>query len=133
MSRIGLSVPGRVAAIPVVRLVVGGACARFELSFERVEELQLAVEAVLGSIVDARAAGPPERCGRVEVEIELGSSGVRVELGPLEVAHTEPQTHLRASGSEAVDALLERLVDRAGLVERDGGRWVSLEQGIPRA
>jgi hypothetical protein len=91
----------------VVQLVLGGVGTRCDLPYDTVDELQLAVAAVLPSARDEQTV----------VEIETGAA-VTVTIGPV-------------TGGTATDAallrVLDRLVDRVAAVTRDADEWLMLE------
>jgi hypothetical protein len=87
--------------VGVARLVVGGAAARTSLALEDVDDLQLAIEAVV------RAAF--ETASEVEVRIESSADTLEAVVRPL------PEARLsRRYGGQSFElrTLLERLVDR---------------------
>ncbi len=91
----------------VVQLVLGGVGTRCDLPYDTVDELQLAVAAVLPSAQDEQTV----------VEIETGDA-VRVTIGPVTDGTTWDAALLR---------VLDRLVDRVVPVTRDGEEWLTLE------
>jgi len=97
----------------VVQLVLGGVGTRCDLPYDTVDELQLAVAAVL----------PSARNEETVVEIETGDA-VTVTIGPV-------------SNGTATDAallrVLDRLVDRVVPVTRGDEEWLALEVGRPPA
>ncbi len=107
MDRITLSVPSDSAFHGTLRLVVGGIGARSQLSYEQVSELQLAVESL---VAHRRVQGDA-----IVVEAGIDDGGMSLLLGPFE-AEDDP------SGLRVV----ERLVARVAVVERDGGQWLEL-------
>ncbi len=111
MDRVTLSVPAEPAFHGTLRLVVGGLGTRSQLSYEEVNELQLAVESLV-----ARRAPVGER---ISVEASLDADAVALALGPF-----VPDED---AGGRRV---LERLVRNARVVRRpDGGEWVELRAG----
>lgn len=111
MDRVTLSVPADPAFHGALRLVVGGIGSRSNLSYEQVNELQLAVEAL---VAHRSVAGEA-----VHVEAGIDGSVVTVVVGPF-----EPDED--TAGRRVVD----RLVRRVGVVHRDdGGDWIELETG----
>jgi hypothetical protein len=91
----------------VVQLVLGGIGTRCDLPYDTVDELQLAVAAVL----------PAARDDETIVEIEAGET-VTVAIGPV-VDGTADDPSLRR--------VLDRLVDRVTPVTRGDGEWLALE------
>ncbi|MGI8478285.1 MAG: hypothetical protein ACR2M2_00240 [Gaiellaceae bacterium] len=104
---ISLTIPARTEYTGVATLVLGGIGSRLDLSYERMDDLQLAVLSVL------EAGGE----GEVTLEVDAADGRVSVSLGPL------------AAGSGSDDALarvLHPLVDSFESVERDGREWLEL-------
>ena len=112
----------------VVRLVVGGLAARVDLSYEHLEDLQLALDSLLGN--DAYAAGRD-----VTVEVSVAPDAVEMRVGPLAGAELRPD--LERAGDEqgvlGLRRLLATVVSAVELEQRDGAEWVRLEKRIPRA
>jgi hypothetical protein len=107
------------AALPIVRLVVGGLATLTDLSLEQLEELQLAVETSL-----SRAVAPD-----VEVQLSFAVRERSVEVTILPVTETaldaaddpEPLSLLR---------ILGRLVEVAEVVPHEGGSSLRLERRL---
>jgi hypothetical protein len=107
MDRITLSLPSEPAFHGTLRLVVGGIGARSQLSYEQVSELQLAVESL---VAHRRVRGEA-----IVVEAGVNDGGITLLLGPFEPE--DDPSRLR---------VVERLVARVAVVERDGGDWLEL-------
>jgi hypothetical protein len=111
VDRVLLSVPADPAYRAALRMLVGGLGSRSQLSYEQVNELQLAVEALLAH---RTVAGDS-----LMIEADLDASTVELTVGPF-VPEDDP-------GGRRV---LERLVRRAQMVlTDDGGEWVELAAG----
>jgi hypothetical protein len=93
----------------VVQLVLGGVGTRYELPYDTVDELQLAVAAVLPSARDEKTI----------VEIET-TDPMTVSIGPVTAG---------TGGDAALLRVLDRLVDRVVAVERGDEEWLALEVG----
>lgn len=108
---ISLTIPARARYTGVATLVLGGIGSRLDLSYQRMDDLQLAVLSVL-------EAGQADE---VTLEVEAVDDGLSVSLGPL------------AAGS-ASDASLARvlhaLVDSFEGVRRDGQEWLELRVSL---
>ncbi len=103
-----LTIPANERFRDVATMVLGGVGTRLDLSYERMDDLQLAVSSALV------AAGGEF----VAMEVEAGEDCVSVRVGPL----------VSGSGSDrGLLLVLERLVDSVTTVERDGGEWLVLE------
>ena len=114
-DEIRLVLPAQEDFHPVAHLVVGGLGARLELTYEQLEDLQVAVEALLGcrdddgevSVVVSRRARHRPRDDRpvpaqalAELESDAGEFGLR--------------------------RVLDTVTDSVQVEERDGGAWVAL-------
>jgi len=108
-----LTLPVETRFRSVATLVLGGIGTRFDLPYERVDDLQLAVLSVL------EAGGD----GRVTLEVEGESGGLAVAIGPL-VAGT--------GSDQALTRVLDPLVDAVEPGERDGVEWLTLRIGSSR-
>ena len=107
MDRITISVPPEAGFHPAIRLVVGGIGARSRLSYEQVSELQLAVESLVAQSVAAGDA--------ILIEADVEDGLISLLVGPFE-RRDDP----------SLMRVVERLVDRAAIVDRDGVEWVEL-------
>jgi hypothetical protein len=106
-DRIVLTVPADERFRGIATLVLGGLGSRLDLSYERMEDLQLAVLSVLGAAVD----------GSVTLDVEADGRDLRLDIGPVR------------AGSGADDGLrlvLSRLVDEVQHENRANGEWLML-------
>lgn len=106
-DRITLTIPADEASRGVATLVLGGVGSRLDLSYERLDDLQLAVLSVLGA-----SSGE-------EVTVELAADGdaVLVSVGPLVTGSGE---------NGALTRVLDPLVDEVLPSVRDGDEWLTL-------
>jgi hypothetical protein len=106
-DQITLTIPADEASRGVATLVLGGVGSRLDLSYERLDDLQLAMLSVLG-------AGAGEE---VTVELVADGQAFLVSVGPL----------LTGSGTNASLArVLDPLVDDVTPSVRDGDEWLTL-------
>jgi ribosomal protein S28E/S33 len=114
-DEISLTLPADEAFHRVAHLVLGGLAFRLDLTFEHLEDLELALDALL------------ERTGE-SGEITLR---VRVLDGELQTI-VGPFTSVRAELEEGRDdslnlrRILGTVCDRVEIAEHDGGQWVEL-------
>ena len=114
-DEIKLVLPAQEDFHPVAHLVVGGLAARLELTYEQLEDLQVAVEAVLGCRDDDFD---------VSVVVAVEPDAVRATVGPFT---REALAELDKDGSElGLKRVLETVTDSVEVEERDGGAWVAL-------
>jgi anti-sigma regulatory factor (Ser/Thr protein kinase) len=109
----------------VARLVLGGVADRLNLSFEDLDDLQLAVERLL---VEAASQDT------VRLRIDVVDHGVRVSVGPL--AERTIADALQGPDAEPGELTLRRIlqtvVDSFGVEEaEDGGIVVRLQKAVP--
>lgn len=107
VDRIVLTLPGNARLRGVATLVLGGVGSRLDLSYERVDDLQLAVLSVLAA----------NDAADVTLDIEVDEQRVSVSVGPL------PEGGSRDDGLRRV---LERLVDAVEPGQREGRDWITL-------
>jgi hypothetical protein len=113
LGRVRVSVPRDPAFRTALRLLVGGIGSRSELSYDQVDELQLAVDAVLAH---RTVAGDS-----LQVKANLDGDGLSLVLGSF-VPEDDP-------GGLRV---LERLVGRVRVLRSDhGDEWIELQVGRP--
>jgi anti-sigma regulatory factor (Ser/Thr protein kinase) len=120
LQRITLTVPGERRYIAIVRLFVGGLAARLSLSYEMMDDLQLAIESVL------RTSSPR---GEITLEASIEDGAVSILVGPLDpdplsAAELQPDTL-------ELERLLSALVAGAESTSRDDGCWLRLDVRVP--
>jgi hypothetical protein len=120
-DEITLTIPRDRSLYSVAHLVLGGLGIRLNLTIEDLEDLQLAVDAVLERARDGEehvtiAVSVVE--GQMETLIGPMRDGVRAEL-----ADTEGE-------DVGLRRMLDALVDEVELTERDGGEWLKLAKKV---
>jgi anti-sigma regulatory factor (Ser/Thr protein kinase) len=99
----------------IAHLVVGGLAARLDLTYEQLEDLQLAVEAVLACRDDD---------GEISVLVTAGQGSVHATIGPFAAAALAA---LDGDGASlGLRRVLETVADTFEVTERGGGSWVEL-------
>ena len=117
-----LTIPRERAFFGVARLVLGGLAARLELPYDALEDLQLALDGVLGD--DAYAAAD-----EVTVVLCLAGEVVQITVGPLNGARVRADLAADDDGI-GLRRLLGTVVERAEVEERGDGDWIRLEKRI---
>jgi anti-sigma regulatory factor (Ser/Thr protein kinase) len=114
-DEIRLVVPAQEDFRQITHLVVGGLGARLDLTYEDLDDLQTALDALLGCRDDD---------GEIEVIVEVGDRAIRSTVGPFD----EPQLDdLDAdSASLGLRRVLETVADGFEVERRDGSSWVVL-------
>ena len=121
---ITLSLPHAKEYHGVARLVVGGLAARLELTYEHLEDLQLALESVL-------ERGGYVQGDRVTVRLVVGSESVVLEIGPLDPTVLRADLERGPDDAISLSRLLSTLVDDVALEEGDAGYLLRLEKRVP--
>ena len=104
----------------VAHLVLGGLAVRLNLTLEALEDFQLALDGLLDS-------GAAEQ--EVTLELSVVQDAIEASVGPFRARSV--QRALEA-GSDGVDLrrVLDTVVDRVEVSEREGGDWVQLTKRI---
>ncbi len=106
----------------IARLVVGGLAARLDLSYEHLDDLQLALGTVLENDGYAMQS-------EVTVELSVREDGFGMVIGPLETP--EIRADLERNGDAVgLNRLLSTVVERVELEQRPDGGWLHLEKRI---
>ena len=118
-DEITLVLPAQEDFHQIARLVVGGLAARLELTYEQLEDLQVALEALLACRDDD---------GDISIGIAVDDSRVRTTVGPFaDGALVELDDDDAGLGLRRV---LETVSDTLEVDHRDGGAWVELSKGM---
>ncbi len=106
----------------VARLVVGGLAARHDLSYEALEDLQLALVTVLeGESYPAK--------DEVGVQLRVSDDSIEMLIGPLNGDRV--RADLDSSGEElGLGRLLATLVEDAKVEAREDGDWLRLVKRV---
>ena len=121
-DEIQLDLPAEEDFRHIAHLVVGGLGARIDLTYEHLEDLQVALDALLACRHDG---------GEVSVVVRVGDGGVHASVGPFAEESIE---ELRHGGDElGLRRVLETVCDSYEVEERDGGAWVELTKHMPVA
>jgi hypothetical protein len=108
----------------VAGLVVGGVAARHELTLDVLDDLQLALDALLDRL------GTDRGDLTIVLQVEEGSLGLSVGPLPANVAAA-----LDGDAGAGIDLkrLLSAVVDEIGVASRDNGAWVELRKSYALA
>ncbi|HEY3069394.1 MAG TPA: hypothetical protein VGJ34_03680 [Gaiellaceae bacterium] len=120
---IKLKIPHQRPYHGVARLVVGGLAARLDLSYEYLEDLQLALASVLehdGYIVD------PE----ITVELDVGDEALSMLVGPLNGERLRTDLEDEREDGIGLGRLLGTLVNVVSVERREDADWLRLEKSV---
>jgi anti-sigma regulatory factor (Ser/Thr protein kinase) len=119
-DEITLTMPRDRAFFSVAHLVLGGVGVRLNLTIETLEDLQLALDAIL-----ERDQEP----GDVTIALRLNDQTIETEIGPF---GDGVRKELERGREEEVGLrrILDTLVDEVELTQGEGGDWVKLHKSI---
>lgn len=119
---ITLTLPASEELVGVAMLVLGGVAVRLNLTFESLEDLELAVESLLGRVRDGEDA---------TLIVDVGDQSLTASVGPVDEAAVRSELE---DDSDAVGLrrVLQTVADRYELLERDGAAWLAIEKGVGR-
>jgi len=120
---IELRIPNERPFHGVARLVVGGLAARHNLSYEALEDLQLALATILEG--DEYSTGD-EIC----VELEVTEEAIAMAIGPVNGDAVRADLQNSAEGDLGLGRLLGTLVEDAGVEAREDGDWLCFSKRV---
>jgi anti-sigma regulatory factor (Ser/Thr protein kinase) len=120
---IKLTIPDDPRYHGVARLVVGGLAARLELSYEHLEDLQLALASVLEN--DGYTVGP-----EVNVELMVDEGSLDLRIGPLNGETLRADLEQESETEIGLGRLLRTVVETVEVEERPEGQWLRLEKRL---
>jgi anti-sigma regulatory factor (Ser/Thr protein kinase) len=122
-DQITLTLPRERPFFGVAHLVIGGLAARLDLSYDELEDLQVAFAELLRR---------RENEGEVTLVVRVTDHELEASIGPFDAAFVE---ELRRDAGQEVGLrrVLETVVDEVGVTERAGEPWVALRKSIERS
>lgn len=116
---ITLVVPAQEDFRHIAHLVVGGLGARLDLTYEDLDDLQTALDALLSRRDDD---------GELRISIDVGSPSLRATVGPFDDAQIA--TLADDGSSLGLRRVLDTVTDGFEVERGDGGSWVVLTKTI---
>jgi anti-sigma regulatory factor (Ser/Thr protein kinase) len=113
-DRIELTLPVEEEFQGIAHLVLGGLAVRLDLTFEHLEDMQLALDGLLERRGDSR----------VTVAVTVDDGVLRTSVGPFPGGALDELEH--DDSSLGLRRILDTVVDSFHVEERDGGHWVQL-------
>jgi anti-sigma regulatory factor (Ser/Thr protein kinase) len=120
---IKLSIPHEPPYHGVARLVVGGLAARLDVSYEQLEDLQLALASVLDEDRYVRNA-------QVNVELEILEGALSMLVGPVDGRRLRADLDDESGERIGLGRLLGTLVEDVSVEGRPDGDWLRLEKRV---
>lgn len=119
-DEITLTLPRMREFVRIAHLVLGGLAVRLDLTFENLEDLQLALAGLLDR---------PDAEGFVTLAVRVEDGTLRASVGPFDDGFL---AELEREPEDAVGLrrVLETVVDHVDLGTRDGGTWVELTKAV---
>ena len=121
-DEITLTIPRDRALYSVAHLVLGGVGIRLNLTIEHLEDLQLAVDAVLERVRSVE---------QVTIKVCVSEAAIETAIGPM---RDGVRAELEATEDEDEDVglrrILDALVDEVELTQTDGEDWVKLTKAV---
>jgi hypothetical protein len=114
-DQVQLTLPAEEDFRHVAHLVIGGLGVRLDLTFEDLDDLQVALEALLGCRDDD---------GDIVVTVDVDDGAVRVSVGPFSAGALDSLE--RVESPFGLHRVLETVCDTFEIDDRDGGSWVEL-------
>jgi hypothetical protein len=121
-DEITLHLPRERPFFGVAHLVVGGLAVRLNLSFEQLEDLQVAI----GELLEQHET---ER--EITVSVRVEGETIHALVGPFD-ATLERELARDSGESVGLRRVLETVVDGVEVTERDGEPWVELTKAMVR-
>jgi anti-sigma regulatory factor (Ser/Thr protein kinase) len=118
-DEIRLALPAQEDFRHVAHLVVGGLAARRDLTYDVLEDLQVAFDALLACREDEE---------EIVVSMCVDGGEVRATVGPFTTAALSQLD--RGPGELRLRRVLETVCDDVAVEERDGGSWVGVKKRI---
>jgi anti-sigma regulatory factor (Ser/Thr protein kinase) len=101
----------------IAHLVVGGLGVRLDLTYDALEDIQVALEALLGCRDDE---------GEIVVTVTADGNGVRASVGPFDAGSL---VALEGDGDGiGLRRVLDTVTDGFDVEDRDGSSWVELRK-----
>jgi anti-sigma regulatory factor (Ser/Thr protein kinase) len=121
-DEIRLTLPADDAFHSVAHLVLGGLAARLNLSYENLEDLELALDALLERPNDGR---------EVTLHVFVDDSELRMVVGPF----TSIRAELEQGGANSLNLgrILGAVSDSVEIEDRDGSQWVEITKRLESA
>jgi len=119
VDEISLTLPADEAFHRVAHLVLGGLAVRLDLTFEHLEDLELALDALLGRSHDGE---------EVTLLVRVLDGELQTVVGPF----TSVRAEFERRGDDSLDLgrILETVCDHVEIVDRNGSQWVELTKRL---
>jgi hypothetical protein len=119
VDEIVLTLPREKPFYGVAHLVLGGLAARLNLTFEHLEDLQLAVDSLLEQ---------HDGTGDITLRLRIAATTIEAQIGPFgDSLRGELEREQTGVGLRRI---LDTVVDRVEVGEQEGSPWVKLTKNV---
>lgn len=127
---VSLSFPRDSRYYAVARLVVGGMAAPLEMSYDALDDLQLAISSLLDHedlALDGAGQG-----GDVRLRLEVDDSQLVAALGSFATGSLDRafERSAQQGGEMGLQRLLDTIVDEVNVSGEDDGEWITLTKNV---
>ena len=133
---VSLSFPRDSRYYAVARLVVGGMAAPLQMSYDALDDLQLAISSLLDhedlAISGGGSAGPADIDDSVSLRLEVDEHQLVAALGSFSTGSLDRafERSAQQGGEMGLRRLLDTIVDDVNVATEDGGEWVTLTKRV---
>jgi hypothetical protein len=120
-DEITLTLPRERDFYGIAHLVLGGLAVRLDLTFETLEDLQLALASVLER---------PDADGDIHVTLRVDEGAVHALVGPFNRELLHAQLERRAQEELSLARLLDTVVDSVDVDDRGDSAWIELTKSV---
>ena len=118
-DEIELTLPADEAFHRVAHLVLGGLALRLDLTFENLEDLELALDALLERVREE---------GDVTLRVRIDDGELLTSIGPF--ASVRAELDRSGDGDLNLSRILSAVCDSVEIADRDGSEWVLLTKRV---
>jgi hypothetical protein len=122
-DEITLTVPRERPFYRVAHLVLGGLAVRLDLTFDTLEDLQIALAGLLSR--------EHEGDGSLTMSLRVLPDALQASIGPFEDSALRDEWD--SDQELSLRRILATVVDHAEIAHRDGAQWVELTKNVARA
>src|SRR5437868_300283 len=125
VDQIALTMPADDAFHRVAHLVLGGLASRHDLTVDTLDDLTLALDAVLDRYGDVEET--------VTVRVAIGEDEIKTEIGAFHNAEIARELSHHSDDALDLQRILAAVFEDVSVFERDGAEWVVLCKRLPPA
>ena len=120
VDEIVLTLPRELPFYRVAHLVVGGLAARLNITYDRLEDLQLALDSLLVQ---------HDGAGDVTLRLRIRENTIEARLGPFG-ASLRAELEREAGAGVGLRRILDAVVDTVELGDEEGSSWVTFTKNV---